>query len=429
MMSMSTGSLGLLILVCRGLLHTAQLALGREVKAWEWPYFRLMAAACMLSAAIIAGGLAAAQTQAPLVAHRKWVVLRGIFGAGSFVCSVMAAQLGTPLGDVEALRCLNMVAAAVLGRIFLDEPLGRPHLAALSCSVVGALLIAQPSGLFGASGAAADAGAETSLAWLGYILAPASGVCQACVFVTSRKAPGTSLWFQALSSHAMSSLVAGLLPTTPAVEDFSVWSLSGAPWQAAGLFGFLFASTFMSTVMLSAASQWCTAAESAIVSTSSGMGFGYAAQTQLYGASPDRLALSGAGLMLLGVTVMAVAQVQPPKPGAAEAAQHLPLTVQELEAVEHLPPTLLESNSSRAQQRMPLVAGDEKAKLLPLVKEDFVLDVSDVRVGLHSLVAEDKLADLATRPAASDASTADDMCSLQDDDYDEEALPLAEELA
>jgi len=199
-----------------------------------------------------------------------------------------------------------MVTAALLGRLVLGEELQRITVVALGCSLIGALLISQPGCLFGR-----HVTHESSTAWIGDILALASGVCQACVFVASRKVPGTSVWVQALSSHLMSSLAAGALPMLGAVEDFSVTPLLSAPVQVAGWFALLFGNTFISTMTLSAAAQWCTAAESAIVSTSSGMGFGFAVQTEVFGAPPNKLAVAGAVLMLCGVVLMATAQSTP----------------------------------------------------------------------------------------------------------------------
>lgn len=199
-----------------------------------------------------------------------------------------------------------MVAAALLGRFMLGEELQRITIVALGCSIVGAVLISQPGCLFGRHGVH-----ESSTAWIGDILALVSGVCQACVFVSSRKAPGTSVWVQALSSHLMSSLAAGALPVLGAVEDYSVTPLLSSPSQVAGLLALLFGNTFLSTMMVSAAAQWCTAAESAIVSTSAGMGSGFFVQTEVFGAPPNKLALAGATLMLFGVVLKATAQSRP----------------------------------------------------------------------------------------------------------------------
>lgn len=217
-----------------------------------------------------------------------------------------------------------MVAAALLGRFMLGEELHSATVLALGCSIAGALLISQPGCLFGRHGAH-----ESGTAWIGDILALASGVCQACVFVSSRKAPGTSVWVQALSSHLMSSLAAGTLPMLGAVEDYTMAPLLSPSSQVAGLFALLFGNTFISTMTLSAAAQWCTAAESAIVSTSAGMGFGFAVQTEIFGAPPNRLALMGAVLMLSGVVLMAMVQSKP----AGDKKEALP-TVPEEEQLE-----------------------------------------------------------------------------------------------
>merc|ERR1740121_1348920 len=310
--------------------------------------------------------------------HRTWVALRGLFGAGGFVCSVLAAQVGAPVGDVEALRSINMVAAALLGRLLLGERLHRVTALALGCSIAGALLISQPGCLFGRHGSEGSNTHENNMAWIGDLLALASGVCQACVFVSSRRAPGTSIWVQALSSHLMSSLAAGTLPMLGAVEDYSLAELLSTPTQAAVWSALLFGNTFLSTMTLSAAAKWCTAAESAIVSTSAGMGFGFVVQTEVFGAPPNRLALAGATLMLGGVVLMVVAQ-----------------------------------SSGFVEER--------EAEALPTVPEEEQLNSS----GMPLLLSPDavKSADPGLLPGASDASTCDydDIQDLEDcivDDQD-----------
>mmetsp|Transcript_93313 Transcript_93313/g.285545 ORF Transcript_93313/g.285545 Transcript_93313/m.285545 type:complete len:371 (-) Transcript_93313:123-1235(-) len=315
---MSLAARGVLLLLFRGLLHTVQLGVGRTLKDLAWPYFRIMAAACLLASIPIAGHVWVQKTPMPERAHVVWVVLRGLLGAGSFVCSVLAVQVGAPLGDVEALRSINMVASAVLGRVFLQEAVSPFTAVALGCSALGALFISQPEAVFGSH---SNAGKGDLL--VGHALAVASGVCNAGVFVASRKAPGTSVWVQTLSACLMSSVVAFGLPAVGVVQDYTLAPLAASPWQAAGLFALVFGITFTSTAAQSAAAQWCTAAQSAIVSTSSGMGFGFAAQAELFGEPVDRLSLLGAALMFSGVLVTALTQgrSQPPagEPGDAGA--------------------------------------------------------------------------------------------------------------
>jgi len=315
---MSLAARGVLLLLFRGLLHTVQLGVGRTLKELAWPYFRLMAAACLLASVPVAGHMWAQKTPMPERGHVAWVVLRGLLGAGSFLFSVLAVQVGAPLGDIEALRSINMVAAAVLGRVFLREAVGPGTAVALGFSALGALFISQPEAVFGSHSSAGKADLL-----LGHALAVTSGLCNAGVFVASRKAPGTSVWVQTLSAYLMTSVVGFGLPAAGAVQDYALAPLAASPWQAAGLFALVFGNTFASTVTLSAAAKWCTAAQSAIVSTSSGMGFGFAAQTQLFGEPVDRLSLLGAALMFSGVLVTALTQgrSQPPagEPGDAGA--------------------------------------------------------------------------------------------------------------
>lgn len=305
--------LGIIFLLLRGLLTTIQLVQCRLMKEWGWPYFRMTAAVSFLAAVVTAVGLRIAGLAEPERQHWKWVLYRGLAGSLSFICAVLAAQVGAPLGDLEALRSVNIVSAALLGRLFLGERLGRQHFAALACSVAGALLISQPSVLTARTSPGAASGAA-DLAWLGYVLAPLSGLFQACVFVSSRKAAGTSIWVLTLWTYLISGVATGLLPFTPAVWDSTSALLVAAPWQAAFLLALLFGCTFLSTVMLSAASKWCTAAESAVVSTCAGMAFGYIAQTKLFGVVLEPLALSGAGLMLLAVVAMVMPSTEAPEP-------------------------------------------------------------------------------------------------------------------
>lgn len=366
---MSAAASGFFLLMLRGLLHTIQQSLGRELKAMEWPFFRLMAASCLLASVIIAAGMASVGIDLPERTTSRWVILRGLFGAASFVLSVVAAQVGAPLGDVEALRSMNMVAAALLGHFFLGEALKKQSLLAICLSVCGAALVSQPALLFGVSSTS-----ESNVAWLGYITAPLSGLCQACVFACTRKAPTTSVWVQACSSHLAAAMVAGLLPLTPVLPDAELTALTSNPSMAMSLFLALFANTFLSTVTLSAASLWCTAAESAVVSTSASLTFGYAAQAAFYTA-PNGLAVTGACLMLLGVVVMAC---------ASEQAAPVP--------VDEKLPTLLQAES---------LSGLAETSLL---KDE-----------------EDRLPFWAQQ-AASDVSTADECTVYSYEDYEDEKV-------
>eukprot|EP00913_Durusdinium_trenchii_P022149 g20810.t1 len=56
----------------------------------------------------------------------------------------LAVLAGADVGTVGALGSLNTVVAALLGRLVLQEPLGKVHLLAVGLSVLGAVFISDP---------------------------------------------------------------------------------------------------------------------------------------------------------------------------------------------------------------------------------------------------------------------------------------------
>ena len=77
----------------------------------------------------------------------KIVIIRGIIGGLGF-CLYFYTISVLPLGDATALVALKPVPAIFLGRILLGEAITPLHLVVTITSVVGSILIAQPSFLF-----------------------------------------------------------------------------------------------------------------------------------------------------------------------------------------------------------------------------------------------------------------------------------------
>merc|ERR1719440_220395 len=145
---------------------TAQMILAKILRDNDWPFYQMNSISCGICAVGVLSGLRMSQISLPRgMGQWIWAASNGAFATTSFVTSILAVQLGTPLGDVASLMSINIVVAAFLGRAFLGEALKCVHFLALACSVCGAVLISQPPFLFG--GAAADA----SVPWLGYLLA------------------------------------------------------------------------------------------------------------------------------------------------------------------------------------------------------------------------------------------------------------------
>lgn len=305
-------------MVFSGLMNTNNMILSKVLKEQEWPYFRMFGSSCLLISMGIFSGLLLSGSRMPDVREGKWVLLRGFFGVTTYFTAVIAVYEGTPMGDVAALTSVNMVVAAFLGRLLLGEALRSIHLFALVCSLVGAALISQPSFLFPHSGR------EDGRGWVGYVLAPASGTFQACVFICSRKSAGTSAWIHLLSTMAQCGLAGLLLPLLPVVSDHSLEPLGEKPLVTAGWLALILGAIFVTSLSTSVASRWCPAAVSATTTTAMRMSCSYAAQALLFGEALEPLTLLGAALMLAGVVAMAGARAAFPRSSQAEGSQQAP---------------------------------------------------------------------------------------------------------
>merc|ERR1712046_249429 len=94
-----------------------------------------------------------------------------------------AVQIDAAPGDVTALTSINIVFAAFMGHLFLAEKMRPIHFVIVLSSILGAMLIAQPSFIFGG-----EAGS-----WLTYVLALFSGFARAASFVCTRKTRNVSV--------------------------------------------------------------------------------------------------------------------------------------------------------------------------------------------------------------------------------------------
>lgn len=291
---------GTLCLVLSGVLDTASLVVSGIMEEQNWPYFRIFGLACLLISLGTLVAMALLNISLPDASERKWLLLRGSFGALTFLLLVAAVHQGTPMGDVATLQSVNMVVAALLGRVVLSEPLRCPHLLALLSSLSGAVLIARPSFLFPSE--------EPREGWLGYLLAPASGFSQACVFIASRKAPGSSAWLHLLSVMVQCAVAGLLLPLI--VPDASLAPVRQAPLMALAWLSVVTGLIFVPSLSTSAAGRWCPAAVSAMTTTGVRMACSYAAQTVLFGEALEPLTIVGAALMLVAVVVVATLKTE-----------------------------------------------------------------------------------------------------------------------
>lgn len=151
------------------------------VKRLGFPYSAILGTAIIFLGCILACYMWS-KGELSKLARRQWVwvVVRGICGTLTYILILLATIVGAPLGDASALQSINVVAAALLGRVFLGESLRALHICALAFSVIGAIIVSKPQALFGA--APAD-----DAALLGYVLALLAGTASGGTFIAARK--------------------------------------------------------------------------------------------------------------------------------------------------------------------------------------------------------------------------------------------------
>eukprot|EP00746_Dinoflagellata_sp_MGD_P064775 gnl/MRDRNA2_/MRDRNA2_27017_c0_seq1.p1 gnl/MRDRNA2_/MRDRNA2_27017_c0~~gnl/MRDRNA2_/MRDRNA2_27017_c0_seq1.p1 ORF type:complete len:388 (-),score=60.16 gnl/MRDRNA2_/MRDRNA2_27017_c0_seq1:118-1281(-) len=292
--------LGILLMACAGIAVTAEMVFSMVMLQMQWPYWRITALSCFLCAAVVVAMLAVLKVPPPTSQQMKWVSLLGFFSAVYWGLGIVAVQIGVDPGDVAALTSINIVVAAIMGRLFLDERFRLLHMVAVTFSVSGAILIAQPGVIFAST-------KENRAPWYGYLCAIASGFLQGCFFICGRKAGDVSAGHLTTSALLFSVPLCGLLPFIPLVDDASFHVALELPWQGLGWTGVAFLTSLCSSSFSCAGSMLCPAAVSATVYTGASMFFGYLVQTMLFGASPEPVTVIGASLMLAAVSLVAFA--------------------------------------------------------------------------------------------------------------------------
>lgn len=301
-------TLGTFLMVVQGVALTVFMAIVARIKERGWPDLTFVAINNATSTFAVALGLVVTRTSCPPPPERKWVALVGNFAALSTLALIFAVRLGTPLGDIAALTSLNVVTAALLGRIFLGEPLRWAHCLALASSCAGGLLVSRPAVLFGGT---------ASPNRLGYILAPLSGFFDACILICCRKSPNTPTWWHTISFSCQCGVLSLALPHTPLASNVPMSSVD-VPWLAATFVLLMVMLDLSGMAMYSLGAQWCPAGASATVDTATRMICGYVTQVFFFGSSLEPLSAIGAGLMILGVVTMA--KVRHPDEAAAPHA-------------------------------------------------------------------------------------------------------------
>lgn len=291
----------MLLMLLNGILSTSMTVSGKLLKDMQWPYFRIMCVSTLMVLLTLCARIVATRSQLPECDQLKWLGLRGVFGASTFILMISAVRMGASPGDAASLASINIVIAALLGRVFLGEQLRWTQGIAVVFSLLGSVLITRPALLFG--------GRAEATSFSGLALASMSGLTQASLYICARKSSKSSLLMLNLSPALFCALVFGILPVTPFVDDYSLAPVVRSPLWAIALVTTFFLIAFGAMATNSAASSWCPAAVSATTSTGSKMVSGYIAQSLLLGRQIEPLTICGAALMLIAVIIMAAARL------------------------------------------------------------------------------------------------------------------------
>ncbi|CAE7248273.1 unnamed protein product [Symbiodinium natans] len=318
----STEAIGILLMAASGLAVTCEMVTSKTIEDMHWPYWYLLAACCFVST--LTNGLALwwQGISCPMLGDVKWILARALFENLHWMLAIYAVLVGAAPGDVAALTSIDIIAAALLGLVFLRERISMLHFLALILSVTGALFISQPQFLFGVA-----EGSEQSP--LGYCLAILSGCFQAGAFVCARKSTHIPVSLLTVVSLCLSVPLA-LVPPSLGLhgdEKAAFKQVLEKPWEALALLSVMTAWVLLSIMLPAAGATRCPAAVSATVYTSASMISGYVAQTVLLDDAPKPLKLLGAACMLFSVVIMAVrcrpAELEPcaePEPAAESVA-------------------------------------------------------------------------------------------------------------
>ncbi|XP_078343970.1 solute carrier family 35 member G1-like [Oculina patagonica] len=114
--------------------------------------------------------------------HSKYLLLRGVTGATAMTLSIYAVK-HMPLADARVIIYTSPVFTAILGRIFLKEPVSKFDVIAMVLSIGGVVLIGRPTFLFGSLGTSTS----SKQAWVPTLVAVCAAIVTAFSIILTRK--------------------------------------------------------------------------------------------------------------------------------------------------------------------------------------------------------------------------------------------------
>lgn len=267
-----------------------------------WAYWHITTIGLFISCLVLVARIAVSRVSMPDRRAIKWIAFRGVFGGVYWALGIVAVQVGAGPGDVAALLSINIVMAAFLGRAFLGEELRVVHIAALVCSLVGAVLISRPAFIFGVA-------AHAESAWFGHLCAAFAGCAQSLAFLCSRKAAEVPTSIHTFASMVASLVICVVLVFSNMMEQPSKDIMTDSPLLTAAFVAGAFVVNIAAVSCMCFAAAVCPVAITATCYTASTMMFGYVAQVLIFDGAPDAITLVGAAFMLLAVVLMMGARV------------------------------------------------------------------------------------------------------------------------
>lgn len=231
---------------------------------------------------------------------RRVVVARGIVGGFGFLLYYYTISV-LPLGDATTLLSLSPILTVFAGSVFLKEQVRASHFVAALGSLVGCMLIAKPSFLFGES-------PSTAYATSGYVAALMGACCGAAVYVLIRRAgKGGVHTLQLLCVWVffgtIFSFLAGVaFPVLTGRGDPFIWPSSQEVWMnVLGVCSF----GSMGHLLMNYAARHATAGLASIM-RSSGILWSFSLEICLFGQVPHALTIWGALLIVVSLATIAI---------------------------------------------------------------------------------------------------------------------------
>ncbi|CAN7944590.1 unnamed protein product [Ixodes pacificus] len=212
---------------------------------------------------------------------RKLLILRGLLGATSLFLRFYAIHY-MPIADASVIIFSVPVFVSALAKVFLKEPCGLFHVAAVIVTLVGLGLITKPPVLFSGS-------ADFELR--GVLAALSSTVFGASVYIVVRKVKGVHHsvimfnfgWVAILETTAITLAVARLEPPECGLDRW--------------LLVLLAVFSFAGQILLTRALQLEQAGPVSVVRAAADIVFVFVWQVIFFGEVPDRYTMSGALLV------------------------------------------------------------------------------------------------------------------------------------